>query len=209
MLISFIRVIILYVLVLFTLRVMGKRQISEFQPHELVITIMIADIATEPLGDVNIPLLNGVIPIVVFIFLQVTISFLTYKNEKIRKFICGGPSVIIKDGKVQQKKMKDMLIGIDDLCEQLRNINAQNIDDIDFLILEANGNPSLIKKDDEGLLVSLIKYGKRENDNFNLVSVTPKDLDNKLKGMGIKDDKEVFWAYCISDKINVIKFKEE
>ena len=109
MLISFIRVALLYLLVLFAIRVLGKRQISEYQPFELVVTMMIADIAAQPLSDVNTPLLNGIIPIVVFIFLQTTISFVTYKNERLRKIICGKPEVLIEDGHINQKEFKEML----------------------------------------------------------------------------------------------------
>lgn len=205
MLISFIRVTLLYLLVLFAIRVLGKRQISEYQPFELVVTMMIADIAAQPLSDVNTPLLNGVIPIVVFIFLQTTISFVTYKNEKIRKIICGKPEVLIEDGYINQKKMNDMLIGIDDLCEQLRNNDVMDLNEVSTLILEANGDPSIVKTSDSGLSYGLIKYGKRIPKNLEKTSTTDFQLNQALKSAKVKDDSEVFFAYVYDSQIYIIK----
>lgn len=205
MLICVIRVTLLYLLVLFSIRILGKRQISEFQPFELVVTMMIADIATQPIGDVDVPLLYGIIPVIVFIFLQTTLSFLTYKNEKIRTFICGKPEYLIYDGKIMQKQMNEMLIGIDDLCEQLRNNDVLDVNEVAFLILEANGEPSIIKKNDNGLPISLIKYGLRLEKSFKLVNYNNEKLDKVLKKKGINNDSEVFWAYIYNDEFYLVR----
>jgi len=205
MLICFIRVTVIYFSVLFAIRFLGKRQISEFQPFELVITIMIADIVTQPIGDVNIPLLNGIIPLIVLVFLQTGISFITYRHEKLRAFICGKPEYLIYDGKLMQKQMSRMLIGIDDLCEQLRNNDILDINEVSFLILEANGEPSIVKKDDDGLPISLIKYGKRIKDSYELVGYTDKRLTEELKKQGIQSEKDVFWAYMYDSKFYAIR----
>lgn len=205
MFISLIRATIIYILLLAAIRFLGKRQISEFQPFELVTTILFADVVTEPIGDVNIPLLNGIIPLVVLVFLQTTISFLTYKNETLKHIICGKPEYLIYDGKVMQRQMKNMLIGIDDLCEQLRNNDILDLNEISYLILEANGKPSFIYKEDNKLPVSLIKYGKRLNDSFKLVNYSNKRLTKELKQQGIKEDNEVFWAYVYENKLYIIR----
>lgn len=205
MLICFIRVAVIYFLVLFAIRFLGKRQISEYQPFELVITIMIADIVTQPIGDVNIPLLNGIIPLIVLIFLQTSISFLTYKNQRLRSFICGKPEYLIYDGKLMQKQMSKMLIGIDDLCEQLRNNDILDLNEVSYLILEANGDPSFVKKSGEGLPISLIKYGKRLNESFQLVNYTDEKLTNMLKKEDIYNDTDVFWAYVYNNQLYVIR----
>lgn len=205
MLICFIRVALIYFFVLFAIRFLGKRQISEYQPFELVITIMIADIVTEPIGDVNIPLLNGIIPLAVLIFLQTLISLLTFKNERIRTFICGKPEYLIYNGKIMQKQMAKMLIGIDDLCEQLRNNDILDLNEVSYLILEANGNPSFVEKQDGSLPVSLIKYGKRINKSLPLANYTNERLDKELRKKSIINDKEVFWAYVYQNQLYIIR----
>ncbi|MCQ4794429.1 DUF421 domain-containing protein [Anaerofustis stercorihominis] len=205
MLICFIRASVIYFSVLFAIRFLGKRQISEFQPFELVITIMIADIVTQPIGDVNVPLLNGIIPLVVLVFLQTLISFITYKNEKMRAFICGKPEYLIYDGDIMQKQMSKMLIGIDDLCEQLRNNDIVDLNEVSYMILESNGQSSFIKKMDNGIPVSLIKYGKRMYESFKLVGYTDERLTEELKHRDIKDDKDVFWAYIYDNVLYIIR----
>lgn len=95
---------------------------------------MIADIVTQPIGDVNVPLLNGIIPLVVLVFLQTLISFITYKNEKLRAFICGKPEYLIYDRYNAKSKCLKCLLGIDDLCEQLRNNDIVDLNEVSYLI---------------------------------------------------------------------------
>lgn len=145
MAISFVRTVILYVLVVFALRVMGKRQIGELQPSELVVAIMISDLATTPVSDINIPLMAGIIPILTLLVFEVVMSFLTLKSEGFRNLISGRPAVIIKNGVVSQAELKKLRFSIEDLLEQLRLKDIFSISDVYMAILETNGELTVVE----------------------------------------------------------------
>ena len=145
MAISFIRTVILYILVIFALRVMGKRQIGELQPSELVVAIMISDLATTPVSDINIPLMAGIIPILTLLVFEVAMSFLTLKSEGFRNLLSGRPTVIIKNGVVSQTELKKLRFSIEDLLEQLRLKDIFSISDVYMAILETNGELTVVE----------------------------------------------------------------
>lgn len=147
MLISFVRTIISYVLVVVAVRIMGKRQLGQLEPTELVVTLMISDLATIPLSHVSIPLLHGVIPILTLIIAEATLSFLDLKSRKFRKFLSGVPVIVIKDGKVCEKELEKTRLNFDDLMEMLRMQGGANINEIKYAILETSGNLSVIPKE--------------------------------------------------------------
>ncbi|SKA85323.1 Uncharacterized membrane protein YcaP, DUF421 family [Caloramator quimbayensis] len=142
----FVRTIILYIFVVFVMRVMGKRQIGELQPFELVIAIMLSELAAVPMQDTGIPLRNGLIPIFTLMLLEITISIISLKFEGIRKIVCGKPSILIKNGKVLEDEMRKQRFNINDLMEELRISGYFNISDIEYAILETNGKLSIIPK---------------------------------------------------------------
>ncbi len=144
--IVFIRAIILYIIVIFSIRLMGKRQIGELQPSELVITILVSNIATLPLEDLNIPLIMGIIPILSLVCFEVIMSWITLKSRKIRHIVSGYPKVIIKDGIVDQKVMNDLRFSVDDLMTALRGNNIFDIKEVQFAVVETNGNVSVYQK---------------------------------------------------------------
>ncbi len=149
MVISFLRTLILYILVVAALRVMGKRQIGELQPSELVVAIMISDLASIPVSDIAIPLLSGIIPIITLIIFEVVISFVTLKSEKMRNLISGRPATLIKNGVIQQEEMRKMRYNMEDLLEELRIKGMINIADVDTAIMETNGELTIIPKSDK------------------------------------------------------------
>ena len=120
MAILFLRTIIVYAFVVFSLRLMGKRQIGQLQPSELVVAIMISDLATMPMSDVSVPLLYGIVPILTLVICEMLLSFLSLKNEKIRVFLSGRPQELVKNGKLCVDEMLSSRINIDDLMEELR-----------------------------------------------------------------------------------------
>jgi len=146
MIIVFFRAIILYILIVFSIRLMGKRQLGELQPSELVITILVSNIATLPIEDVNIPMLMGIIPILTLVSLDVIMSGLTLKSRKIRKIISGSPKVIIKDGELDQKMLRDLRFSIEDLMEALRGYSVFDIGDVQYAIVETTGIISIYQK---------------------------------------------------------------
>ena len=146
MIISLIRTLLLYAVIILAIRLMGKRQISDLQTSELVVTFLVSNIASIPMQNASIPLFTGLIPIVVLIVCEIVLSNIMLKSCKFRKFICGSPMVIINHGKIDQKAMKELRMSTEDLFEQLRQLDAFNLEDIDFAIIETNGQLSIMKK---------------------------------------------------------------
>lgn len=146
MTISVIRTLILYVLILIMVRLMGKRQISDLQTSELVVTLLISNIAVIPMQDTSLPLLSGVVPILLLVGSEILISFLMLKNYRFRQLICGKPQIVISNGVIDQKKMRELRISTEDLGEQLRQEGVFAISDVKYAIIETNGKLSVMKK---------------------------------------------------------------
>lgn len=149
MLSTFIRVIILYILVLVIMRLMGKREIGQLQPFELVVAIMIADLASIPMSDVGIPITNGIIPILALLVMHISISILNMKSIKIREILCGKPRILIYRGKIDEKALKKERFTLNELQERLRSVNIINIGDVEYAILETSGQITVIQKPDK------------------------------------------------------------
>lgn len=214
MLVVFIRTIILYSVVIIAMRIMGKRQIGELQPFELAVAIMISDLASVPMQNTGIPLLHGIIPIFTMLSIQIIISFISLKSTKARNVICGKPSVLISAGKINESVFQNELYTLNDLLEQLRSKDIYNIADVEYAILESNGQLSVVPKaykrnvtpDDlkitvkyEAPAIEVIIDGHLINDNLNRVSLDKAMLEVKLNEIGIKSIKDVLFASIDSD----------
>ncbi len=205
MFILFVRIFFVYLAVIVMLRLMGKRQISEFQPFELAVAILIADLAAQPLSDVNMPLLNGIIPIVALVVMQGTISLVTMKYRKLRRFLCGTPATIIENGKIKQNKLKDMMLSVDDLIGILRSNDSPPLESIECAVLETNGDANIIKDGEMGMIVTLIENGKLVKCNLSERTYNEKELLKELKTNGFEKLEDVFWAFCASGKLTIIR----
>ena len=148
MLTVFIRAILLYILVIFALRLMGKRQLGELQPTELVITILISNIASLPVEDPSIPMVMGAIPILVLVAFELIVSNISLKSKRFRQFISGSPVVVISEGKIIQQALHNLRFSIDDLMESLREQSIFNIEDVQYAIVETTGKVSILQKFD-------------------------------------------------------------
>ena len=146
MIISAIRAVLLYIIIIFAVRMMGKRQISEMQTSELVITLLMSNIASIPMQDTEQSMLSGIIPIMVLLVCEILISYLMLKKSGIRRLICGKPVIVINDGTVDQQAMKELRISTEDLYEQLRQKDVFDISEVAYAILETNGQMSVFKK---------------------------------------------------------------
>ena len=146
MAVVFVRAVILYILLIFTVRLMGKRQIGELQPSELAITILISNIATLPVEDTGMPLLTGIIPILTLASLDVIMSWLGIKSRAVRRFTCGKPVIIINDGEIDQKKMREIRFTVDDLVASLRGQGIFDIGEVQFAVVETTGTLSVYQK---------------------------------------------------------------
>ena len=146
MIVSLIRTLVLYILIILAIRLMGKRQISDLQTSELVVTFLISNIASIPMQNSSIPLFTGLIPIIVLIVCEIVLSSIMLKSCKFRRFICGNPVVIINHGNINQKIMRELRISTEDLFEQMRQLDVFSLDDVEFAIIETNGQMSIMKK---------------------------------------------------------------
>ena len=143
---AFMRTVILYFVVIIAMRLMGKRQIGDLQPSEMVVTIMISELASIPMGNSGTPILIGIMPILVLIVLEIGLSCCAMKSKKISRLISGKPSVIIHNGKINKEEMRRLRMNYDDLKEELRLEGCTDIKTIQYAILETNGQLSLITK---------------------------------------------------------------
>lgn len=196
MLITFTRAIVLYLIVLIVMRLMGKRQIGELQPFELAISIMIADLASVPMTELGIPLTNGIIPILGLLVMDLLISWLNMKSLNFRKIVCGKPSILIYRGKIDEKMLRKERFTINELQERLRGDDIFDISEVEYAILETNGEISVITKPEKrnvtledmkldaeysGIPYDLVVDGKVMYKNLQSIGKDKKWLDNELK----------------------------
>lgn len=146
MILILVRTIVLYLLVLIVMRGMGKREISQMQPFELAISIMIADLASTPMAELGIPLTYGVVPILGLLSMHILISIINMKSLKLRELICGKPRILIYRGKIDEKALKKENFTINELQERLRGNNITNLSDVEYAILETSGQVTVISK---------------------------------------------------------------
>ena len=144
MITALLRTVILYFLIMTGLRLMGKRQIGELEPSELVLTMMISDLATVPMQDFGIPLLAGVIPILTLLSLSMLLSQLSLLSLRFRELMCGTPSILIRHGKLQQDAMRKNRYTLDELLEQLRGQGYVSVDEVRWAVLENSGQLSIL-----------------------------------------------------------------
>lgn len=191
------------------MRIMGKRQIVELQPFELVITIMISDLASLPMQDTRIPLIHGVIPIITLLFLEIIISVLQLKSETARLIISGKPSILINKGQIDISIMRNQRLNINDLMEEIRLKGYYNLEDIEFAILETSGQLSIITKTElsnatkkdinikcsqDTIPITLILDGKINYKNLKISGRDEKWLLSTIHSKNISSPSEIFIA---------------
>ena len=151
MLILTIRTLFLYLLVVASMRVMGKRQIGEMQPSELVVAIMISDLASVPMQSIDIPLLSGIVPVLTLLVGEVTMSFICLKSRRARRYITGEPSIVLYKGHLNEVELERLRFNLNDLLEQLRIAGYADISEVQAAVLETNGQLSVLQKTKNGL----------------------------------------------------------
>jgi len=192
----FIRTIIIFVTLLFILRLMGKRQIGEMQPFELVITLIIADLACIPMSDTSIPLLYGIVAIITIFLLHQLVCFLDLTFRPMKKILSGSPSIVINKNGIDYTQLKKNNLDVSDLVESMRSAGYYTLDAVDYALYEANGSFSALPKaEDTGqkqsLPVIIIDEGKFEKQNVEISKKSVEYYCEVLKKRGIKSKKEV------------------
>lgn len=207
--VSFVRTIIMYLLVVLVMRIMGKRQIGQLQPYEFVIALMISDLAALPMQDSSIPLWSGIIPILSLLLMQLTISYSVLKLKKVRSFLCGKPCIMIRNGVIIEKNLRDQMYTLDDLLEALRIKGYPDVQNVQIAILENNGDLSVlpvseslgVTRGDLGIdkspdgVTNIIIGGCVMEENMKLAGIDRKMLEEVIHSYGASSLKEVFYCY--------------
>lgn len=206
-----IRTVILYLIVLLVIRIMGKAELSKMSPFQLIVVFMIAELASIPIESPDVSMITGVAAIFTLMFLQVLISFISLRSEKFKKIFSGRPSVLIDKGEINVKEMRALRITINDLMEQLRIGGAPSINDVDFAVMESNGELSIIQKaekrpltaedasiaaDSEVMPAVFISDGIIYYENIRNSGWTAERMLMKLASLGIDDTSSVFLVFC-------------
>ena len=211
MIIVLIRTVILYFIILFVIRIMGKAELSKMSPFQMIVIFMIAELASIPIESPDVSMATGITAIFTLMFLQVLISTISLKSEKLKNFFTGKPSILIDKGNINHKELKALRITINDLMEQLRLGNASSVSEVEYAIMEANGDLSIIQKaankpltardldinkQREQLPTVFISDGFIYKHNILRSGWTEIQLNNELSSLGISDPSDVFLAFC-------------
>ncbi|QGQ47385.1 DUF421 domain-containing protein [Metabacillus sediminilitoris] len=207
------RTIILYFVIVLIFRLMGKREIGELSIFDLVVFLMIAELAVTAIEDHKDPLIHTIIPMFLLMVIQISLAILSVKSQKIRHLLDGKPTIIINRGKVDEHAMRTQRYNFDDLMTQLREKDISNVSDVEFAILESSGSLSIIKKEKNQkqqpeLQVPLIIDGDIQEDNLETIQKNNLWLRQQLRKLGYSDIKQI--SLCTFGKgIFFIDLKDE
>jgi len=203
---AFFRTILLYFILIAGLRLMGKRQIGELEPIELVLTLLISDLASVPMQDFGIPLLNGVVPILTLLALSMLLSTLSLRSVRLRRFLCGSPTVLICDGVIRQDAMRRNRFTLDELLEELRAQGVSDLATVKYAVLETDGALSVLLyprdapatprqlglevPDDTFLPAVLVNDGRVMQRALDAAGLDRRWLDGALRAHGLRSPRE-------------------
>lgn len=201
-----IRTVFIYLITVIALRVMGKRQIGEFEPAEFVTTIIVSEIATLPLQDLQTPIIYSVLPICALITMESISSILCLKSNRYRNLMAGEYSVIINEGKLDIEQMRKSQLTIDELCEELRQNGILSLEDVRFCILETSGKVSVITKENKikAIPVTIIHDGRIMSKNLKKLGMDKEQVRAVVKERGL-EVKNVFFMCECDGKYTVIE----
>lgn len=223
MIVSVVRTMIVYLLVVFAMRLMGKRQIGELKPHELIITILISQIVTIPVQDNSMPLINSIIPMLTLVSLELFVSFLGMKSFVFRNVLQGRPVLVINRGVIDQKQLKRLRFTVDDLIDALRSKDVFDISTVEYAVIETNGTLTVltkkaeqpptckdlkVKADENDMAEVLIIDGKKISQYFSEKNVDTSDVEKQLRLNNAKIE-DVFLMTRCANKYTIIKRQEE
>ena len=207
MAIIFVRTVILYFAILISMRIMGKRQLGEMEISEFIVAALIADLAATPLQDIGIPLLNGLVPIIIMFCFEIIIAGLNMRSVKLRKLTYGRPEIIIRNGRIIREAMHKNRFTLDELMQELRAQGLTDTAQVEYAVLETNGQLSIILKsgdqpatasqmgvdaDDVSYAHIIINEGRILDNNLELLGRDRRWLANELKRQNLRSADEVY-----------------
>lgn len=200
MAVPLLRTLILYFAVTIAVRLMGKRQLGELDPSELVVTILVSDLASVPMQELGIPMAAGLVPIAALIVLEILLSWIALKSRRFRRLLNGQPAIIIRSGQLDIPKLRQMRLTTDEIIETLRKQNIASVADVKYGVIEPDGTLSVILKPqqqpvtaemlslqpkDTGLPLVVISDGQLVPRSMELLHLTPRDIENRLRNRSI------------------------
>ena len=224
MLIAFIRAVILLVTVMISLRLMGKRQIGELQPTELVTTILLSEVAAVPMQDNDIPMLNSIVAVCVLVGVEILLGALGVKSDRFRSVMQGNSVMLIKDGVLDQKNMKKLRYNLDDVLEALRQKDVFDISDVQYAFAETNGSLSVLLKPgkrplsaeeagkappDTGVATSVVMDGRVIDAKLAECGVTERQVRHMIKEAGVKQRDVFLLTVNKLGQVNLIEREKE
>ncbi|WP_343076307.1 DUF421 domain-containing protein [Pullulanibacillus sp. KACC 23026] len=209
-----VRTIFLYLIILLTFRLMGKREIGQLSVVDFVVNIMIAELCVVAIEQPNAPMTRTIIPIAILLLIQLLLAWFSLKSQTVRHLVDGQPSLIIKNGEIDERQMRKQRYNFDDLLMQLREQNIKNVGDVEFAFLETDGKLSVIRKEEEKekeeeqeqpvweidhtlLPLPLILDGEIQERNLQILDKNQFWLRQELRKIGYKDIKGI--SVCILD----------
>ncbi len=220
--ITFIRTVIIYITAIIAVRIMGKRQIGELKPHELVITILVSEAASIPLEDNNMPLANMLVPILIFVSFEIIVSAIAMKSLSFRNIIQGKPIFVIKKGKIDEKQLNRLRLTVDDLVDAVRQKDVFDISTVQDAIVETNGSISVLQKaqnapvtpkqlkmqvDEVKMPITIVLDGKPVTEYFGKEKIEQGDIKLAVKSAG-EDIKDILLLTVDEDGNTFVSLKE-
>lgn len=203
LIISF-RTVFLYILILIILRIMGKREVGELGIIDVVVFVIMAEVAAFALDSPDKKLMHSIIPMLVLLVIQLVSSYFSLKSKKFRDLVDGEPTLIIRHGIILEQEMRKHRYNLDDLFQQLREQQIGSVHEVSFAYLEPSGNLSVFKHDDVQPVLALISDGLIQSRHVELIGKTDEWLVKGLQELGVNDVKQIF--YC-SFENNELKFQ--
>ena len=220
----FLRTFIMFALLFGAIRLMGKRQVGELEISELVITFMLSELAVMPISDKNIPLLYSVIPILILLSVEVILSFIISKSSTVKKLLLGRPSVIINKGKLDQKELQRLRMSATELMSELRLKGISSVYDVDYAIVEDNGQLSVFTKksvspltpEDAGIIIRdtgmshcVVIEGKIYEENLKLTGKSEKWVETAAEDNGASVDDIFLMTVDDCDNVYIIRKEDK
>ena len=222
MILSYLRTIILYLLLIVVIRLMGKRQIGEMEPAEFVVTMLVANLAAIPMQDGGIPLFSGFVPIVTVLGVELILSHLSLKSVRVRKLLCGKPVILIENGNVMQENLRKTCVTMDELTGHLREKDVLDVTTVQYAIMETNGTLSVfpypeerpatakeagVRPDKQFMPLTIISDGVLMQDNLKKAGKDRKWLDKTLKKQ--KASLQNTWYLSVDGQGKVVFYPRE
>ena len=205
MAVTLLRTLILYIVIMVAMRIMGKRQVGDMQPSDLVVSLLISEIAAMPIDNIDRPIINGIIAVFLLVFLETALACISLKSGKLRRAVNGAPVIIINRGKVNRASLKRLRITTDELLETLRSQGFFDISTVQYAIIEPNGQLSVLEKSGGSLAVPVICDGKMQTHFMESAGISKHEVNSALKKRGISAEDVFIMTLDGDGKAFIIK----